>query len=161
MDVEMRMPALGAVDDAVKILKWLVDVGQMIERGQPLVEVETDKSIMELESAVTGLLHSIRVPAGREAAAGEVIATFAVEHGRQTANISAGLGPATTNTDSSAIRGVPVIDRSDAGPILSPPAGDRVSFFERNRRALRNRPPCSPPPITHATSSWTFTGRWS
>ena len=65
MDVEMRMPALGAVDDTVKILKWLVDVGQMIERGQPLVEVETDKSIMELESAVTGLLHSIRVPAGR------------------------------------------------------------------------------------------------
>ena len=73
-----------------------------------------------------------------------MIATFAVEHGRQTANISAGLGPATTNTDSSAMRGVPVIDRSDAGPILSPPAGDRVSFFERNRRARAQSPTAQP-----------------
>ena len=47
MNVVMRMPALGAVDDMVKVLRWLVEVGQMIERGQPLLEVETDKSIME------------------------------------------------------------------------------------------------------------------
>jgi hypothetical protein len=37
MDIVMRMPALGAVDDTVKVLKWLVEVGQMIERGQPVL----------------------------------------------------------------------------------------------------------------------------
>ena len=37
MNVVMRMPALGAVDDMVKVLRWLVEVGQMIERGQPLL----------------------------------------------------------------------------------------------------------------------------
>ena len=46
----MRMPDLGTVDDTVKVVKWLAEVGQPIRRGQPLVEVETDKSIMELES---------------------------------------------------------------------------------------------------------------
>ena len=60
-------------------MRWLVEVGQWIERGQPLVEVETDKSIMELESAVTGTLQAVAVPAGGEAAAGQVIATFVVE----------------------------------------------------------------------------------
>ena len=56
MEVAMRMPDLGTVDDTIKVVKWLVEVGQPIRRGQPLLEVETDKSIMELESAVTGTL---------------------------------------------------------------------------------------------------------
>ena len=43
MDFLMRMPALGAVDDTVKMLGWLAEVGQIIKRGQPLLEVETDK----------------------------------------------------------------------------------------------------------------------
>ena len=52
----MRMPDLGTVDDTIKVVKWLAEVGQPIGRGQPLLEVETDKSIMELESPVTGTL---------------------------------------------------------------------------------------------------------
>ena len=56
MEVAMRMPDLGTVDDTIKVVKWLAEVGQPIRRGQPLVEVETDKSIMELESTVTGTL---------------------------------------------------------------------------------------------------------
>ena len=79
MDIAMRMPDLGVVDDTVTVVRWLVAVGQWIERGEPLLEVETDKSIMELESAVTGRLHSIAVVAGGEAAAGQVIATFMLE----------------------------------------------------------------------------------
>jgi TPP-dependent pyruvate/acetoin dehydrogenase alpha subunit len=79
MDVTMRMPAVGTVEDTITVVRWLVEVGQSIERGQPLVEVETDKSIMELESTVTGKLQAIGVPAGGEAAAGQVIAIFVVE----------------------------------------------------------------------------------
>ena len=71
MEIAMRMPDLGTVDDTIKVVKWLVAVGQPIRRGQPLVEVETDKSILELESTVTGTLQAIAVSAGGEAAAGQ------------------------------------------------------------------------------------------
>ncbi len=64
MEIAMRMPDLGTVDDTIKVVKWLVEVGQPIRRGQPVVEVETDKSILEVESTVTGTLQAIEVPAG-------------------------------------------------------------------------------------------------
>jgi acetoin:2,6-dichlorophenolindophenol oxidoreductase subunit alpha len=143
MDVVMRMPALGAVDDTVKVLKWLVEVGQLIERGQPLLEVETDKSIMELESAVTGVLRSISIPPGGEAAAGQVIANFAVGDDQQ-ASALAHPGQAATRAHSTTARGAAFIAGPEAEPMTSPPAGDRVSFFERNRRARAASPRAEP-----------------
>jgi acetoin:2,6-dichlorophenolindophenol oxidoreductase subunit alpha len=143
MDVVMRMPALGAVDDSVKVLKWLVEVGQMIERGQPLLEVETDKSIVELESAVTGVLRSISIPPGGEAAAGQVIANFAVGDDQQLSAVALE-GQAATKAHATSARGAAFIAGPVAEPMTSPPAGDRVSFFERNRRARAASPRAEP-----------------
>ena len=95
MEIAMRMPDLGTVDDTIKVVKWLAEVGQPILRGQPLVEVETDKSIMELESTVTGTLEAITVSAGGEAAAGQIIATFAVDGERQSEAVARGEGRVT------------------------------------------------------------------
>src|SRR5438270_7860873 len=81
MDVQMRMPDLATVDATVTLVRWLVEVGQPVRRGEPLVEVETDKSILMVESAVTGTLSTIAVAAGAEVATGQVIATFAVAEG--------------------------------------------------------------------------------
>jgi pyruvate dehydrogenase E1 component alpha subunit len=78
MDIAMRMPDLATVDATVTLARWLVEAGQLVRRGQPLLEVETDKAILVVESTVTGTLSSITVPAGAEVGAGEVIARFAV-----------------------------------------------------------------------------------
>ena len=59
MDVVMRMPDLSTVDDTVKLVRWLAEVGKEIRRGDPLLEVETDKSILVVESAVTGTLRDV------------------------------------------------------------------------------------------------------
>ena len=64
MEVVMRMPDLATVDDTVTLVKWLVEVGQPVRRGEPLLEVETDKAILVVESAVAGTLQAIAV-AGR------------------------------------------------------------------------------------------------
>src|SRR5580692_3328677 len=76
MDVVMRMPDLSTVDETVKLIRWLAEVGQIIRRGDPLLEVETDKAILVVESAVAGTLRAIAVPAGSEVAMGQPIATF-------------------------------------------------------------------------------------
>jgi pyruvate/2-oxoglutarate dehydrogenase complex dihydrolipoamide acyltransferase (E2) component len=50
------MPDLGQTTTEGKILKWLKQPGEMISRGDHLIEVETDKVTMEVESYVSGYL---------------------------------------------------------------------------------------------------------
>jgi pyruvate/2-oxoglutarate dehydrogenase complex dihydrolipoamide acyltransferase (E2) component len=77
MDVNMKMPDL-ATNEGVEmgISRWLIEVGQPVERGQALLEVETDKAVQEVECIATGVLKAIRVQAGESAAVGTVIATI-------------------------------------------------------------------------------------
>ena len=93
MSFALRMPDFGTVDSTVTVLRWLAEVGQLVRRGQPVLEVETDKSIMEVESSVTGTLRTIAVPAGAEAATGQILASFAVEH-EQAAEVAPVCAPA-------------------------------------------------------------------
>jgi TPP-dependent pyruvate/acetoin dehydrogenase alpha subunit len=134
MEIAMRMPDLGTVDDTIKVVKWLVEVGQPIRRGQPLVEVETDKSIMELESSVTGTLQAIAVSAGDEAAAGQVIATFAVE-GKERPEM-AGHGDRAGAPDVVSLAPA-VVHAEHTAPTT---AGADLSFFARNRQARATSP---------------------
>jgi pyruvate dehydrogenase E2 component (dihydrolipoamide acetyltransferase) len=62
--------------ETAKILKWLVDEGEHVEKYQILLEVETDKAVAELESPATGVVKNIRagVVEGVEIPVGEVIA---------------------------------------------------------------------------------------
>ena len=56
MKTEIKMPDLGTTQAEVKIVNWLVKIGQTVSRGQPLVEVETDKAATEVESFASGVL---------------------------------------------------------------------------------------------------------
>jgi pyruvate/2-oxoglutarate dehydrogenase complex dihydrolipoamide acyltransferase (E2) component len=79
MDVKMKMPDL-ATNEGVElgIVRWLVELGQTVKRGQPLLEVETDKAVQEVESIVNGVLLSIHVQVGEKVPAGAVIASIKV-----------------------------------------------------------------------------------
>ena len=70
----VRMPPLGATSDELKIVQWLKEVGSVVEQGEPLLEVETDKATLEVETAVAGTLLSVLHGAGETVAAGEVLA---------------------------------------------------------------------------------------
>jgi pyruvate dehydrogenase E2 component (dihydrolipoamide acetyltransferase) len=73
MRVEITMPNLGFDMEAGTIVSWLVAVGDSIERGQPIAEIETDKTTVEMEALQTGTLLEIIQAAGSEVAVGEVI----------------------------------------------------------------------------------------
>ena len=55
MKIKMRMRDLATSVDTVTVLRWLVEVGQPIKRGQPPMEIETDKAAMGVESFATDL----------------------------------------------------------------------------------------------------------
>jgi pyruvate/2-oxoglutarate dehydrogenase complex dihydrolipoamide acyltransferase (E2) component len=79
MLVNMKMPDL-ATNDGVElgITRWIAEVGQKVTRGQPLLEVETDKATQEVECITNGVLQSIVAPAGTKVSVGTIIATIKV-----------------------------------------------------------------------------------
>jgi pyruvate dehydrogenase E2 component (dihydrolipoyllysine-residue acetyltransferase) len=68
------MPNLGYDMETGKVVSWLKEVGDMVERGEPLAEIETDKTTLEMESMATGTLVEVVAQPGAIAAVGEVIA---------------------------------------------------------------------------------------
>jgi pyruvate/2-oxoglutarate dehydrogenase complex dihydrolipoamide acyltransferase (E2) component len=73
MRVEIKMANLGYDMETGKIGSWLKGVGDSVQRGEPVVEVETDKSSVEMESLHTGTLVELVHAEGDEVAVGDVI----------------------------------------------------------------------------------------
>jgi pyruvate dehydrogenase E2 component (dihydrolipoamide acetyltransferase) len=76
---QLTMPKLSDSMADAAIVRWLVSPGDTFERGQALVEVETDKATVVYEAESPGTLDSILVPEGGSAAVGEPIANLAGE----------------------------------------------------------------------------------
>jgi len=74
MAIEIVMPKLSDTMEEGKILKWLKNVGDKIEIGDIIAEVETDKADMEMEALDAGVLAELRVQEGEAAPVGAVIA---------------------------------------------------------------------------------------
>lgn len=75
----MKMPDLATNEGSdLGVARWLAEVGQRVLRGQPLLEVETDKALQEVESIANGVLKTIHVQAGQKVTVGTVIATIQV-----------------------------------------------------------------------------------
>lgn len=86
MPTPIVMPRLSDSMEEGTILNWLIEEGQMVKRGDKLVEIETDKATMVYESDSEGLLHILAQP-GETVPLGEVIAELSQEEhkeGQQT-----------------------------------------------------------------------------
>lgn len=66
MTTQIRMPAFSATMESAKLLAWLVAEGETVEKGQVIAEIETDKSIAEIESPFAGTVRKLLVPEGDE-----------------------------------------------------------------------------------------------
>jgi len=74
MATEIRMPSLGYDMESGKIAAWLKQVGDQVQRGEPIAEIETDKATIEMEAVASGTLSQIVAEPGSEVAVGEVVA---------------------------------------------------------------------------------------
>ncbi|MEL6148620.1 MAG: dihydrolipoamide acetyltransferase family protein [Chloroflexota bacterium] len=71
---EVIMPALGMSQDTGRLIAWLKNEGDAVEKGDPIMEVETDKTTVEVEAAASGTLGGVRARAGDDVPVGDVIA---------------------------------------------------------------------------------------
>lgn len=67
MATEILMPSLAAGMEEATLMRWLKHEGDAVAKGDVLAEIETDKALMEMESAVDGKLGQILVPASPDA----------------------------------------------------------------------------------------------
>jgi pyruvate dehydrogenase E2 component (dihydrolipoamide acetyltransferase) len=74
MASDVTMPRLSDSMEEGTVLKWLVDEGAEVKRGEPLVEIETDKANMTYDADADGTLIEILAQEGDTLAIGEVIA---------------------------------------------------------------------------------------
>jgi len=125
MKFEMKMPDLATTDSAIKVLNWLVKVGGPIQRGQAVIEVETDKATMEVEATVNGTLVEKKCEPSAQVGVGEIIAIIEIED-------------AGENASSPALQVAPGVQVEKMPAPAPPPAPKRgESMFARNRAARK------------------------
>lgn len=78
MAIAIKVPDVGAADDSVSVVNWLVQVGDQVVRGQKIVSLETDKAVIDLESVASGAILKLCVAAGEDAVVGDVLAYVGV-----------------------------------------------------------------------------------
>ena len=90
METQFKLPALGENVKAGKVVSVLVKVGDTIKADQPVVEVETDKALIEVPSSVAGKVKAVHIKPGDEAPAGQAILTVEAEDGAAPAKPASG-----------------------------------------------------------------------
>ena len=74
MAVEVTMPQMGADMTEGTLLKWVKQIGDSIQRGEVIAEIETDKATIELEAYESGTLIKLVAQEGDVVPVGDVIA---------------------------------------------------------------------------------------
>jgi pyruvate dehydrogenase E2 component (dihydrolipoamide acetyltransferase) len=73
MTVEFRFPDVGEGIAEGEVVRWLVHEGDTVQADQPLVEVETDKAVVEIPAPRAGTILHLAVDAGEKIRVGEVL----------------------------------------------------------------------------------------
>lgn len=70
---EFKLPDVGEGIHEAEILQWLVKVGDTVTRDQPILEIQTDKAVVEIPSPMAGKIAEIRAQTGATAHVGDTL----------------------------------------------------------------------------------------
>lgn len=127
MPFSVVMPALEMAQETGKLLAWRKKEGERVSKGEPLLEIETDKAVVEVEAPADGVLAGIKASEGSDIPVGQIIA-WIVAPGEQVptagasalAALTARAGSRATNEGSTSA--VPAPKASAAAAKISPKA---------------------------------------
>ena len=125
MLIEIKVPQLSESVAEATLLAWHKKVGEAVKRDENLIDIETDKVVLELPAPADGVLSKIIKGDGGTVKAGEVIATIDTE-GKAAASAAV---PAKAVARRGGPRARPQI------PIDRPPLGDRRAVTTSRERA--------------------------
>ena len=138
--IAQGIPKVGLVMEEVKVVRWLKNVGDSVTAGEPLLEVETEKSVVEIEAAATGRLTQILVQVDGQAVVGDQVAWI------ESAEAQGAAAPLAAH-DAERIRSTPVARKLaaergiDLGVISGTGPGGRVQLDDVQRAIDTARAP--------------------
>ena len=145
MAFSVVMPALEMAQETGKLIAWRKKEGDRVTKGEPLLEIETDKAVMEVEAPADGILAGITGRSGADIPVGQTIA-WIVAPGEKP--------PAENESAATAPRQRRRKPESHAAPVAAAAPGHlrpfRARGFPRRRGALRKNwawisPRCAAP----------------
>ena len=125
----LMLPRLGQTMEAGTIITWFVQEGQAYEVGDPLYEVETEKSEVEVEAKLPGTIAKLAVPEGEQVPVGALLAVVA-DPGEQLSDeqVQAALQtPAGQEEVEPADRGQVAAGAARRGPVRAMPRAKRLA----------------------------------
>jgi pyruvate dehydrogenase E2 component (dihydrolipoamide acetyltransferase) len=130
MAVSVVMPALELAQETGKVLLWIKKEGDTVAKGEPLLEIETDKVSFELEAQADGILSGIRSREGDVVPVGQIIAWLVapgeqppVESDSAARSMAEQARPQTAAPAARAVAASPAPEKpAEGGPRVSPKA---------------------------------------
>jgi pyruvate dehydrogenase E2 component (dihydrolipoamide acetyltransferase) len=118
---EFRLPDLGEGMEEAEVVRWLVQPGETIKLDQPMVQVESDKAVMEIPAPVAGKVAEIYVPAGEVAKVGARLVSF--EPSSSASSVATASQSKTTQATQSERATSTAVREREASHDISPQAG--------------------------------------
>ncbi|HSZ62946.1 MAG TPA: dihydrolipoyllysine-residue acetyltransferase [Terriglobales bacterium] len=123
MPTEFKLPELGENIESGDLVRLMIKPGAPIAEGEPVMELETDKAVVEVPSSVTGTVGEIRVKEGDKLKVGQVI--FTVENGASAKPAKAEKAAAASSSNT-----VPRDSEAQAKAVSAPPQSERRKTVE-------------------------------
>lgn len=143
MKVEIKVPPLSESLASGTLLAWRKQIGDQIQRDETLVDLETDKVILEIPAAASGTLVEIRQPEGAEVKAEQLIAIIETDRDAVTVGDKPPTPPVAKPSAEPAVKppsskpATPVVTSSSPPPAATTPRASRKDV---------STPPISTPP---------------
>ncbi|HTT33491.1 MAG TPA: E3 binding domain-containing protein, partial [Methylomirabilota bacterium] len=126
------MPALEMAQETGKLLAWRKKEGERVSKGEPLLEIETDKAVVEVEAPGDGILAGITAQIGAVIPVGETIA-WLVAPGEQPPTKATSTAPTARATSGAA----PHAAAAAAAPVAARAAGVIPQISPKARRLAK------------------------
>ncbi len=134
--IEVPMPQMGESIAEGTVSKWLKELGETVERDEPILEISTDKVDAEIPSPAAGTLVAVEVQEGETVEVGTVVAYIDDEGGAPDA---AAIGASAPEPAPAAAPVEPAPEPEPAAAVASSDAGDEDASAETVEDRLRTR----------------------
>src|SRR5437764_3298991 len=115
MPYEFKLPDLGEGLTEGEVARWLVTVGQEVAEDEPLVEIQTDKTTVEIPSPAAGIVARILVEEGAVVPVGTVLVVIGADGAEpvpeQSRKSASGSEPQTSTVSGKPGRATPLVKR--------------------------------------------------
>jgi len=119
MAISVVMPALEMAQENGKLLAWRKKEGERVNKGEPLLEIETDKAVVEVEAPGDGILAGITAEAGAVIPVGETIAWLVAPGEQPPAKVATAAPTARAMSAAQTAAVAPVQQKYSAGSVTA------------------------------------------